>query len=35
VLIDPELYRLTVGVKEWSPEQHEEWLVELLIASLL
>jgi AcrR family transcriptional regulator len=35
VLIDPELYRLTVGVKEWSPAQHEEWLAELLIASLL
>jgi AcrR family transcriptional regulator len=35
VLIDPELYRMTVGVKEWSPEQHEEWLAELLIASLL
>jgi AcrR family transcriptional regulator len=35
VLIDPELYRMTVGVKEWRPEQHEEWLAELLIASLL
>ncbi len=35
VLIDPELYRLTVGVKEWTPQQHEEWLAELLIASLL
>jgi AcrR family transcriptional regulator len=35
VLIDPELYRLTVGVKEWTPEQHERWLAELFIASLL
>jgi TetR/AcrR family transcriptional regulator, regulator of autoinduction and epiphytic fitness len=35
VLIDPELYRLTVGVRGWSPEQHEEWLAEMLIASLL
>jgi AcrR family transcriptional regulator len=35
VLIDPELYRMTVGVKQWSPAQHEEWLAELLIASLL
>jgi TetR/AcrR family transcriptional regulator, regulator of autoinduction and epiphytic fitness len=35
VLIDPELYRLTVGVRGWSPEQHEEWLAEVLIASLL
>jgi TetR/AcrR family transcriptional regulator, regulator of autoinduction and epiphytic fitness len=35
VLIDPELYRLTVGVRGWTPQQHEEWLAELLIASLL
>lgn len=35
VLIDPELYRLTVGVKQWTPQQHEDWLAELLIASLL
>jgi AcrR family transcriptional regulator len=35
VLIDPEVYRLTVGVRGWSPEQHEEWLAEMLIASLL
>jgi AcrR family transcriptional regulator len=35
VLIDPEVYRLTVGVREWSPEQHEDWLAEMLIASLL
>ena len=35
VLIDPELYRLTVGVRGWSPEQHEAWLAEMLIASLL
>jgi AcrR family transcriptional regulator len=35
VLIDPELYRLTVGVKGWTPEQHETWLTELLVASLL
>jgi AcrR family transcriptional regulator len=35
VLIDPELYRLTVGVKGWTPQQHETWLAELFIASLL
>jgi TetR/AcrR family transcriptional regulator of autoinduction and epiphytic fitness len=35
VLIDPELYRLTVGVRGWTPKQHEDWLVEMLIASLL
>jgi AcrR family transcriptional regulator len=35
VLIDPEVYRLTVGVKGWTPTQHEEWLAEMLIASLL
>jgi AcrR family transcriptional regulator len=35
VLIDPELYRLTVGVRGWAPEQHEAWLAEILIASLL
>ncbi len=35
VLIDPELYRLTVGVRGWSPEEHEEWLAQMLVASLL
>ncbi len=35
VLIDPELYRLTVGVRGWTPQQHEEWLAQMLIASLL
>jgi AcrR family transcriptional regulator len=35
VLIDPELYRLTVGIKGWTAEEHERWLAELLIASLL
>ena len=35
VLTDPELYRLTVGTKGWTPEQHQEWLAELLVASLL
>lgn len=35
VLIDPEIYRLTVGVKGWDPQQHEDWLAEMLIASLL
>jgi AcrR family transcriptional regulator len=35
VLIDPEVYRLTVGVRGWSPEQQEAWLAEMLIASLL
>jgi TetR/AcrR family transcriptional regulator of autoinduction and epiphytic fitness len=35
VLIDPEMYRLTVGVRGWTPKQHEEWLAEILIASLL
>ncbi len=35
VLIDPELYRLTVGVRGWTPQQHEDWLAELLIASVL
>ena len=34
-LIDPELYRLTVGELQWTPEQYEGWLTELLIASLL
>jgi AcrR family transcriptional regulator len=35
VLIDPEIYRLTVGVRGWTPGEHEQWLAELLIASLL
>jgi len=35
VLIDPELYRLTVGVRGWAPRQYEDWLAEILIASLL
>ena len=35
VLIDPEFYRLTVGVRDWTPRQHEDWLAEMLIASLL
>jgi TetR/AcrR family transcriptional regulator, regulator of autoinduction and epiphytic fitness len=35
VLIDPEVYRLTVGTKGWTPEQHREWLADLLVASLL
>lgn len=34
-LIDPEFYRLTVGETQWTPEQYENWLTELLIASLL
>jgi AcrR family transcriptional regulator len=35
VLIDPEVYRLTVGVRGWTPEEHEDWLARMLIASLL
>jgi AcrR family transcriptional regulator len=35
VLIDPEIYRLTIDDQEWTPTQYEEWLYELLIASLL
>jgi hypothetical protein len=35
ILIDPEIYRLTVGVRGWTPAQHEQWLAEILIASLL
>jgi AcrR family transcriptional regulator len=35
VLIDPELYRLTVVVRGWAPQQHQDWLAEMLIASLL
>ena len=35
VLIDPELYRLTVATKGWTPEQHQDWLAELLITSIL
>jgi AcrR family transcriptional regulator len=35
VLIDPELYRLTVEARGWTPAQHQEWLAELLIGSLL
>jgi AcrR family transcriptional regulator len=34
VLIDPELYRLTVGVRGWSPQQHQDWLAEMLITSV-
>jgi TetR/AcrR family transcriptional regulator, regulator of autoinduction and epiphytic fitness len=34
-LMDPEFYRLTVGERQWTPEQYESWLTELLIASLL
>ncbi|HMD46369.1 MAG TPA: helix-turn-helix domain-containing protein [Acidimicrobiales bacterium] len=35
VLIDPEVYRMTVGLRGWSTRQYEDWLAELLIASLL
>ena len=35
VLIDPEVYRLAVNDHGWSPADYEEWLGELLIASLL
>jgi hypothetical protein len=35
VLIDPEIYRLTVRVRDRTPRQHEEWMAEILIASLL
>lgn len=35
VLIDPEFYQLTVGVRAWTPRQHEDWLAEMLIASVL
>ena len=35
VLIDPELYRLTVVVRGWGLHQHEDWLAEDAIASLL
>jgi AcrR family transcriptional regulator len=35
VLIDPELYRMTVGVCGWKPKEHERWLAELLASSLL
>jgi TetR/AcrR family transcriptional regulator of autoinduction and epiphytic fitness len=34
-LIDPELYRMTVVDGGWSPEQHRDWLVELVTASVL
>jgi TetR/AcrR family transcriptional regulator, regulator of autoinduction and epiphytic fitness len=34
-LIDPEFYRLTVDERQWTAEQYERWLTELLIASLL
>jgi TetR/AcrR family transcriptional regulator of autoinduction and epiphytic fitness len=34
-LIDPEFYRLTVGERKWTPAQYENWLSELLVASLL
>jgi TetR/AcrR family transcriptional regulator, regulator of autoinduction and epiphytic fitness len=34
-LIDPEFYRLTVGERQWTAEQYETWLTELLVASLL
>jgi AcrR family transcriptional regulator len=35
VLIDPELYQLTVGARGWTPQEHQDWLAEILIASLL
>ena len=35
VLIDPELYRLTVVDGGWSAEQHRSWIEELAVASLL
>jgi AcrR family transcriptional regulator len=35
VLIDPELYQLCVDGRGWSADAYEEWLGELLIASLL
>jgi AcrR family transcriptional regulator len=35
VLIDPEIYRLTVGEHGWTAGEYETWLSELMIASLL
>jgi AcrR family transcriptional regulator len=35
VLIDPEIYHLTVGDYGWTADQYESWLCELMIASLL
>jgi len=35
ILMDPEIYRMTVGVRGWTPQEHEDWLAEMLIASLL
>jgi hypothetical protein len=35
VLIDPEIYRLTVVDGGWTPHQHRAWLEELAVASLL
>jgi AcrR family transcriptional regulator len=35
VLIDPEIYRLTVVDGGWTVEQHRSWLEELAVASLL
>lgn len=35
VLMDPEVYRMTVGVRGWTPQEHEDWLAEMLIATLL
>jgi AcrR family transcriptional regulator len=34
VLTDPEIYRLTVLAGGWTPLQYQEWLVELVTASL-
>jgi hypothetical protein len=34
VLTNPELYRLTVLAGGWTPQQYQDWLVELVAASL-
>ena len=31
----PDVYALLVGERGWTPDEHEKWLADLLIARLL
>jgi hypothetical protein len=35
VLMSPEVYRLLVADRDWSPERYEQWLKGILIDQLL
>jgi hypothetical protein len=34
-LNNPDVYRLLVGYRAWTPDEHEKWLVDILCEQLL